>query len=263
MKKHTPNSQYHKFSHLWTLFYTLTWTTFKLRYYGNFLGYVWSLLQPLSLFAIMYVVFTIVWKIDTPHYSMFLLLGIIIWQFFVSGTTDGMKAFIGNYQMIRKVYLPRIVLVAASATSSLIGFLLNLLVFFVFALFEGVPFTWKVIYFLPLLVAVYFLILGISLILSIVVVRLRDMQNLWEVVTTLGFWVTPVMYPMIKVPEEWRFYMFLNPISGILEYSRYFLVGIGSVTHLGYFYVIGFSIAILAFGIYYFEKKNPEMTEEL
>jgi ABC-type polysaccharide/polyol phosphate export permease len=174
-----------------------------------------------------------------------------------------MKAFIGNYQMIRKVYLPRIVLVAASATSSLIGLLLNLLVFFIFAFFEGVQFTWKVLYFIPLLVALYFIVLGVSLILSIVVVRIRDMQNLWEVLTTLGFWLSPVMYPMSKIPEEWRFYMFINPISGLLEYSRYFLVGIGGVTHAGYFYVLSTSVIILAAGIYYFEKKNPEMTEEL
>lgn len=263
MKASHPNSPFNNPAHLWTLFCTLTWTTFKLRYYGNFLGYIWSLLQPLSLFAVLYVVFTVVWKIDTPHYSMFLLLGIILWNFFVSGTTEGMKAFIGNYQMIRKVYLPRIVLVAASATSSLIGLMLNLGVFVIFALFEGVPFTWKVVYFIPLLIALYFLVLGISLILSIIIVRLRDMQNFWELITTLGFWLTPVMYPMFKVPEDWRFIMFINPMSGILEYSRYFLVGIGGVTFTGYFYVIGLSILILAAGIYYFEKKNPEMTEEL
>ena len=99
----------------WRLFTTLTWTNFKMRYYGSILGYVWSLLKPLAMFGVLYIVFTVVMKQSAPHYKLFLLLGIIIWEFFVQGTTAGMNGFIGNYQMIRKVYLPRIILVMAAS----------------------------------------------------------------------------------------------------------------------------------------------------
>ncbi len=247
----------------WRLFATLTWTTFKLRYYGSVLGYIWSLLQPLALFAVLYIVFTVVWRIDTPHYKLFLLLGIILWQFFVQGTTEGMRGLIGNYQMIRKVSLPRIVLVAAAVSSSFVALFFNLIIFAIFALFEGVPFHPRIFWFLPLLACLYLLTLGVALILSIVVVRVRDTINIWEVATNLGFWITPVMYPMSKVPEEWRFYVFINPLAGILDYSRHFLVGLGGATQIGYLYVVGVSLAVFLGGVWFFQAKHFEMTEDL
>ena len=123
-----------QFAYRWRLFIVLTWTNFKLRYYGSYLGYFWSLLKPLGLFGVLYIVFTVVMKQNAPHYKLFLLLGIIIWDFFVQATNAGMNGFIGNYQMIRKVYLPRIVLVLAAVSGSFIGFFFNLIIFVIFAL---------------------------------------------------------------------------------------------------------------------------------
>ena len=119
------------------------------------------------------------------------------------------------------------------------------------------------LWFVPLLVAVYLLTLGIGFILSIVVVKVRDMISLWEVVIQLGFWFTPVMYPMSHVPEKLRFYEFLNPMSGVLEFSRYFLIGIGGVTKIGYCYVLFISFVIFLLGVLIFQTKEAEMTEDL
>mgnify|MGYP000066467316 CR=1 FL=1 len=247
----------------WRLFTTLTWTNFKLRYYGSYLGYFWSLLKPLGLFGVLYLVFTVVMKQSTPHYGVFLLLGIILWDFFVGGTMAGMNGFIGNYQMIRKVYLPRIVLVAAAVSSVFIGFFFNLIIFFVFALLDGVRFTPKALWFIPLVIALYLLVMGVGFILSIVVVKVRDTLSLWEVATQLGFWLTPVMYPMHLVPEKWRFFLFLNPMSGVLEYARYLLIGLGGVTKIGYCYVLGVSLAVFLLGVLVFKTKEGEMVEDL
>jgi ABC-type polysaccharide/polyol phosphate export permease len=252
-----------KIAYQWRLFTTLTWTNFKMRYYGSVLGYVWSLLKPLAMFGVLYVVFTVVMKQSAPHYKLFLLLGIIIWEFFVQGTSAGMNGFIGNYQMIRKVYLPRIILVMAAVSGAFIGFFFNLIVFLIFAFFDGIDWTPRMLWFLPLVVALYLLVMGIGLILSIVVVKVRDTLSLWEVVTQLGFWFTPVMYPMSNVPEKYRFYEFLNPMSGVLEYSRYVLVGIGEASKIGYFYVLGISLGLFLFGILFFKWKEAEMVEDL
>jgi ABC-type polysaccharide/polyol phosphate export permease len=247
----------------WRLFTTLTWTNFKMRYYGSILGYVWSLLKPLAMFGVLYVVFTVVMKQNAPHYKLFLLLGIIIWDFFVSGTMAGMNGFIGNYQMIRKVYLPRIILVMAAVSSAFIGFFFNLIVFLAFAFLDGVDWSLRMLWFIPLVIALYLLVMGIGLILSIVVVKVRDTLSLWEVVTQLGFWFTPVMYPMSNVPEKFRFYEFLNPMSGILEYSRYVLIGLGGLSKLGYCYVLGVSLLVFFLGIAVFKWKEAEMVEDL
>jgi ABC-type polysaccharide/polyol phosphate export permease len=234
-----------------------------MRYYGSILGYVWSLLKPLAMFAVLYLVFTVVMRQNAPHYKLFLLLGIIIWDFFVQATNAGMNGFIGNYQMIRKVYLPRIILVAAAVSGAFIGFFFNMIVFLIFALLDGVDWSLRMLWFIPLVIALYLLVMGIGLILSIIVVKVRDTLSLWEVVTQLGFWFTPVMYPMSNVPEKYRFYEFLNPMSGILEYSRYVLVGIGGVTKPGYCYVLGVSMVLFLLGVIFFKTKEAEMVEDL
>ncbi len=251
------------FAYAWRLFTTLTWTNFKMRYYGSILGYVWSLMKPLAMFGVLYVVFTVVMKQNAPHYKLFLLLGIIIWDFFVQATNAGMNGFIGNYQMIRKVYLPRIILVMAAVSSAFIGFFFNLIVFLVFAIMDGVEWTPRMLWFIPLVIALYLLATGIGLILSIIVVKVRDMLSLWEVVTQLGFWFTPIMYPMSNVPEKFRFYEFINPMSGIVEYSRYILVGIGSLTKMGYCYDLSISFLIFCLGVAVFKWKEGDMVEDL
>jgi ABC-type polysaccharide/polyol phosphate export permease len=114
-----------------------------------------------------------------------------------------------------------------------------------------------------LIAAFYLLVLGIGFILSIVVVKVRDTLSLWEVVTQLGFWATPVMYPMKMVPEKWRFFLFLNPMSGIIDYSRYLLVGIGGLTKIGYCYVLGVSLIFFILGVLVFKTKEGEMVEDL
>ena len=255
---HSPDLAYQ-----WRLFTTLTWTNFKLRYYGSFLGYFWSLLKPLGLFGVLYMVFTVFLKQSSPHYGISLLLGIILWDFFVAGTTAGMNGFIGSYQLIRKVYLPRIILVAAAVASTFIGFFFNLIIFAVFALLDGVVFTPKAMWFLPLILALYLIVTGLGFILSIVVVKVRDVLSLWDVATQLGFWATPIVYKMSTVPEKWRFLIFLNPMSGIVEYSRYILLGIGGVTKVGFLYVICFSFVISVVGILVFKTKEGEMVEDL
>jgi lipopolysaccharide transport system permease protein len=118
-------------------------------------------------------------------------------------------------------------------------------------------------WFIPLVGALYLLVMGIGLILSIVVVKVRDTLSLWEVATQLGFWLTPVMYPMSQVPENWRFYLFLNPMSGVLDYSRYLLIGLGGLTKTGYCYVLGVSLLLFLIGVAIFKWKEGEMVEDL
>jgi ABC-type polysaccharide/polyol phosphate export permease len=250
-------------SYNWRLFKTLTWTNFKMRYYGSILGYIWSLLKPLALFGVLFLVYTVFMNQKTPHYKPFLLLGIILWDYFSQATSAGMSGFIGNYQMIRKVYLPRYILVASAVSSAFIGLLFNLVVFFVFALLDGVIFDLKMLGFLPLLISLYLLTLGIGFILSIIVVKVRDMLSLWEVAIQLGFWLTPIIYPASNIPEKWRFYFFINPVCGTITYARYFLIGIGGTTHLGYWYVLISSIMIFILGFFIFKWKEGNMVEDL
>jgi ABC-2 type transport system permease protein len=115
-------------------------TDFKLRYQGSVLGYVWSLLKPLMLFAIMYVVFIHFLRFGNgiPHFAVALLLGIVMWTFFTEATNQGMQAIVGRGDLIRKINFPKYIIVISGTVSALINFLLNLVVIIIFMIFDGV-----------------------------------------------------------------------------------------------------------------------------
>src|SRR5258708_485796 len=125
-------------------------TDFKLRYQGSALGYAWSLLRPLLLFLILYVVFVKFLKIgnDVPHYPVYLLFGVVLWSFFVEMTAQGLGSIVGRGDLIRKILIPRWIIVLSSSISALINFCLNLIVIFVFMLFSHVDFM-RTILWLP------------------------------------------------------------------------------------------------------------------
>lgn len=249
--------------YVFRLFTTLAWSEFKMRYYGSILGYLWSLLKPLALFAVLYVVFTIYIRLDAPHYKLNLLLGMMIWNFFAEATGNGLMSLISRYTLVRKIAFPRYVLVAASVSSAFLGFLINLIVFFLLAAWEGIYPNFRMSLFLPFLVCLYFTALGISLALSVLIIQMRDMSAIWELVIQIGFWATPVVYPMSLVPEQWRFFLFLNPLAGILEYSRFALIGTGEMTLQGVLYVTIATLGIFLGGLALFFNREPLVVEEL
>nr|MBP6917104.1 ABC transporter permease [Candidatus Saccharibacteria bacterium] len=118
---------------------------FKVRYQGSVLGYLWSVLRPLFLFVILYIVFTYIFKIGkgVPHYPVYLLLGIVLWNFFTEATIIGMGSVVGKGDLIRKISIPRYLTVLSSSTSALINLGINMCVVFLFTVINGVSFSWR------------------------------------------------------------------------------------------------------------------------
>src|SRR5438270_12891918 len=159
-------------------------TDFKLRYQGSVLGYAWSLLRPLLLFLILYVVFVKFLKIGkgVPHYPVYLLLGIVIWNFFLEMTAQGLGSIVGRGDLIRKIRIPRWIIVLSSSISALINLFLNLLVVVLFLFINHVDLLRTTLWLPLILLEVYILALGLSLFLSAAFVKYRDMQYIWEVI---------------------------------------------------------------------------------
>ena len=237
-------------------------TDFKLRYYGSYLGYVWSLLKPLALFSVLYVVFSCFMRWDVEHYQLHLLLGIILWTFFAECTTLGMMALPNRAGVIKKVRFPRIIVVLASSLSALLGFGFNLAVYLIFSLCSGiVPLDGYLPLFLVYMVLLYFLILGISLLLASLYLRFRDINQVWEVALQVGFWLTPIIYPIRMVPEAYRDYLRLNPMTGIIDFSRKALIegrgpDLPELAALAGASLVLFVAGLLVFGR--MEKRAPE-----
>ena len=144
-------------------------TDFKLRYQGSVLGYVWSVLKPLFLFAILYVVFVHILRLDRgiPHFPVTMLLGIVLWSFFTEATSNGLGSIVNRGDLIRKLNFPKYIIVISGTVSSLINLFINLGVVLIFILLNGVSLSWTALLIVPLIIELYIFSLGIALLLSV------------------------------------------------------------------------------------------------
>lgn len=202
-------------------------TNFKLRYQGSVLGYIWSLLRPLLMFLILYVVFTKFLPVGkgVPHYPQYLLLGIVLWNFFTEITSGSVGAIVDKSDLIRKINFPKYNIILAIAVSALINLFFNLIVVAVFMVFGRVPLTWHIVL-LPVLIAELF-VLGIALafLLSALFVKFRDVTYIWEVLVQAGFYVTPIIYPLTRIDSPLiRQLLLLNPVAQVIQDARYLVI---------------------------------------
>ncbi|MDZ4245453.1 MAG: ABC transporter permease [Candidatus Gracilibacteria bacterium] len=252
-----------KFQQNYELTKTLALTEFKLRYHGSLLGYLWTLIKPLMLFGVLYVVFSILMRFPVEHYQIYLLLGIILWNFFAEGTSMGLASLLSKSSLISKVNFPRILIVVASTSSALITFALNFLIFIVFLILSDIPFSISMLFFPIYVIAEYFIILGISLLLSVLFIRFRDMSHIWEILLQLGFWLTPIFYTIEIVPTQYHSIFYLNPMARIIWYSRTIFLQ----EHIPGFWlnavIIIFAILIFIFGYMIFKWLNKNIVEKL
>lgn len=201
-------------------------TDFKVRYQGSVLGYLWSLLRPLFMFATLYVVFVYIFKLNrgVAHYPAYLLLGIVLWNFFVETTSSGMTAVVNRGDLIRKINIPKYLVVLSTSASALINLGLNLLVVFGFVLANGVQPTLSWLWLPVILAELLVFSLAIAFFLSALYVRFRDVTYIWEVVIQAAFYGTPILYALSIVPVHFQKILLLNPMAQIIQDARYNVV---------------------------------------
>lgn len=258
------------------LLYELVKTDFKLRYQGSAIGYAWSLLKPIMLFAIMYVVFIHFLKFGQgiPHFTVILLLGIVMWTFFTEATGQGMQAIVSRGDLLRKIKFPKYILVISSTISALINLVLNLLVVFVFMLLDGVDFGWSALLFPLSILLLYIFALALAFLLAAVYVKYRDIAPVWEIITQALFYGTPIIYPLQMVMAGSVFaakLLMLSPIAVIFQEARVQLFGHeGTITsselssnplYLAVPYVIILITVVIA--ALYFKKSQRTFAENL
>jgi ABC-2 type transport system permease protein len=247
-------------------------TDFKLRYQNSVLGYLWSLLRPLALFTIMYVVFVRFLHVDygVPHSATYLLLGLVLWNFFGEITSGSISAIVGRGDILRKINFPKYVIILAGSCAALINLLLNLVVVAIFMLYDKVDITTTIV-FLPLLVLELFVFaLALGFFLSALFVRFRDINYIWEVVMQAGFYGTPIFYPLVAVPLKYAKIQMLNPVAQVMQDARYAVIShksqtISTVWGTPWIRVVPIVIAIfIAFvASRYFRKRSKFFAEEI
>jgi ABC-2 type transport system permease protein len=252
-------------------------TDFKLRYQGSVLGYLWSLLKPLLLFAIMYVVFVHFLRFGAglEHFAVSLLLGIVMWTFFTEATAQGMQAIVGRGDLIRKINFPKYIIVISATISALINLVLNLIIVFVFMIIDGVDFKWSGLFFPLNILELYVFALAVAFFLSAAYVKYRDISHIWEVFLQGVFYATPILYPLQTVinyaGNAAAQMLMLSPIAVIFQDARFNLVSQTStvintqIIHnpalilLPHVIVLG--VVVLA--VYYFKKSQRYFAENV
>lgn len=251
-------------------------TDFKLRYKGSVLGYVWTLLKPLSLFAVMYIVFVHFLKFGAgvPHFEVQLLLGVVLWNYFSEVTVSSITSIVGKGDLMRKLYFPRYVIVLAGSFSALINLAINLVIVAALIIINGVDISSRAILILPVIVELFAFALALAFLLSALYVKLRDLNYIWELILQVGFYATPIFYPLsmvAKVSEDIAKIMMLNPITQMIQDARYALISPEAPTIWGFFnphpflrFVPFIIVALLLLlSVVYFKKQSPSFAEDI
>jgi ABC-2 type transport system permease protein len=246
---------------------------FKLKYTDSLLGVVWSVIKPLSYFTILWMVFGRLFKLNTfPHYPLFLLIGIVVFTYFVDSTMTAIPSVVSAGSMIRRLSFPRLILPMSTTLTAALTFAINLGVVGVFIAVSAVaprP-SWLLIP--PLLIELYAFILGLAFLLSAAYVRYRDVGQVWELVVQLLFYASPIMFPVGYLPPWFQKIAFLNPLVQVIQDLRAVIVGsnqshgtITSVygTSLARALPIAIAFIVLGVGLAYFRQRAPRFAEEV
>lgn len=249
-------------------------TDFKLRYQGSVLGYAWSLLKPLFLFAIMYVVFGMLVKLGSiEHYSVYLLLGIVLWTFFSEATNQGLSSVVARGDVIRKISFPKYIIVLSTTISALVNLTLNLLIVAVFMLINGVNLHLSALMFPLYVIEIYILALGLAFLLSALNVKYRDTSHIWEIIMQAAFYATPIIYPMAVVIDKSELaakFLLMNPVAQAIQGARYSLITNQTATVESLFGSVWYTLLpiglvgiVFITGTLYFKRHSKKFAESI
>jgi len=245
------------------LIWNLSLSEFKLRYKNSILGYFWSLLEPLLMLTVLYLVFSNLMRVQVEHYQLFLLLGIILWNFFSRSTGIGMFSIVGKPGMIKKIYFPRDIFVISSCITALLMSLFESVVFVIFMFIFRIPISSTIMYVPLILVLLFIFSLGVSMTLSALNVYFRDMQFIWDVFMQAAFFGTPILYTLEMFPENLRTIALLNPMARIIISARNTIIYSTPATTEDMIYIGVSAIFFLVLGYAVFMKLEPGFAEEI
>lgn len=267
-------------SRFWHLTYNIARNEFKLRFFGSALGYLWQLVRPLLLFTVLYVFFTKIAHVNREHgpgnhfYGAQLLGSIVLFTFFGEATGGAVRSVVDRENVVRKIQFPRMVIPLSVVLLASFNLALNLLVALGFACIEGVQpmLSWVE---LPLIVAMLAVFAtGIAMLLSALFVSFRDVQPIWEVITQILFYASPVIISIETVREKLsaallHVYM-LNPLADVFQQYRHAMITNatpGAAQALGSWAALlaplGIVLGVFALGFWVFNRSAPLVAEKL
>ena len=240
------------------LFEELVKRDFKKKYKRTVLGMGWSILSPLLQLLVMSLVFTTIFGRNTPHYTIYLFCGNLVFSFFSDATKGGMGTIMGNAGIFTKVNVPKYLFLLSRNVQALINFGLILIVFFIFVAIDGIQFTWKFLLLIYPICGLTLFNIGIGMILSALFVFFRDTQYLYDVFTMLLMYVSAIFYTIDQYSTQVQYLFLLNPVYLFIRYFRKIVIESTVPTIWFHLLMAAWVIAVLAFGSWMYKKYNTK-----
>lgn len=240
------------------LFEELTARDFKQKYKRTMLGMGWSLVYPLLTLLIQRLIFSRFFANSTPHYTIYLFAGNVVFSYFREATTGGMHSLLANAHIFSKVNVPKYIFVLTKNVSALINFGITVVVFFLFVWIDGVTFSWSFFSVLIPMICLIIFNLGVGMILSALFVFFRDISYLYDVFLTLLMYLSAIFYTIDSFPETVQRLFLLNPVYCYIKYFRVAVID-GHVPSLGFSGLcLLYALIALGIGALIYKKKNHQ-----
>ena len=256
-----------------TLLWVMAVTEFKLTFHGTVLGYAWSLIRPLLMFGILLAVFTQVFRFgdSVKDYPALLLLNVMLFTLFAEATQRSVTSVVAREQIVRKAQFPRLVIPLSIVLTEVLDLGLNLVAVFIFIVAYGVDPTWTWLLIPVIVLALLLVTVAVSMIVSALYPRFRDVLLIWTVFSTVLFYATPVLYPIGVAPERFRHILQLNPLTPIFEQTQKWVIdpnapgALGATKGSEWLLVVSFAVlvALCAAAFWIFKREAPRIAEEL
>ena len=240
----------------------LTVSELKNKYQNTSLGFFWTILSPLLLALVLYFVFRNLFA-EEENFAVNLLVGIMAWRFFANGTMTCLVSVVYRPSLVTKVYIPREILTLSAALSSLVSSTLEFIVLLpiIFVLTGSMPVT---VLLFPVIHLLYFIFsLGVGLLLSALFVYFRDVNQIWEVLLGIIFWVCPIVYPLYLIGPKFITYYMLNPLTRLIITYRDVMVSGTVPSGSDFLIVTGYAVGALIIGYYVFGRLQRRFAEAI
>lgn len=251
------------------LLISLTKKELKVKYRGSILGFFWSLLNPILLMLVYSFVFSIVMRLGIEKYAIFLISVLLPFNFLQNSVNYSCSSIIANSNLITKIYFPREVIPLSIVFSNLVNFMLELVALFIVLAIMGFKF-YMYLYLLPLVIFIqFFLVVGVSLLVSSLTVFFRDLQHLISIIMMIWFFGTPIIYPLSLVPEKFRIIMMANPMTTAAMYYRNMFYYVNYPDQVVFpslnmiLAAVGITILVFLLGYFVFKKLEPRFAEAI
>lgn len=246
------------------MIYNLVRRELRGRYKGSVLGFLWTYINPLCQVIVYSLVFRVIFRVNIEKFYLYLIIGMMPWTFFSSSVQGGATCIRAQADMVKKIYFPREVIPISYVTSTFVNMLLSFIIVFLAVLVSGFGINFKVIGYLPLIMVIqYIFVLGLALIVSSITVYFRDLEQIVSVIMMAWIYVTPIMYNVEYVPEIYRKYIVINPMTPIVEIYHQVLYYRMTPTRNYLLLACGASLLSFVIGVVLFACIDKNFAEEM